>query len=622
MSVKPHTYQTADWDELEYVLSERHKPATLVCSFDTLSTKEKAIAQFKRTFPQYTQHEIDTTGEQVVSLFRYLNEKLPALANAQNGNIQTLVHLSGLEYSLMAEDPAGPGLLLPELNFERELVFRDLPVVLVIWVNHYTLKRLQKEAPDFWDWVQYQYHFSSPPELIDRDPVAYDGPLPSKGFTPERLARVEEMEARYQRLDQSGDDREQTLQNIANLLETLGREYLEIFEGEKAVAYFTRLLAVRERLGDKFELAAAYFYLGEAYRIARQMVPAVAVYQKALNVFLELDQAKNAALCHHRTGMIYAEFRYWDSALEHYHNALTNTSETDDLPGATYHQIGRIYEEQRQWGQALEHYHQAIEWFEKTKQHHELGGSYHQIGRVYEAQRQWEQALENYHNAIEWFEKTKQSHQLGSSYHHIGRVYQEQRQWDQALEHYHKAIEWKEKTKQQHELGSSYHQLGMVYQQQQQWEEALEHYHKAIEWDEKTQQHHELGGSYHQIGRVYEEQRQWEEALEHYHKAIEWKEKTQQHHQLGSSYHQIGRVYQEQRQWDQAIVHYHKAIELYEETKQPHELDVTYACIGLVHKAQEDYETARQYLEKALILAKKHNTPFIGVIEEALKELD
>jgi hypothetical protein len=42
----------------------------------------------------------------------------------------------------------------------------------------------------------------------------------------------------------------------------------------------------------------------------------------------------------------------------------------------------------------------------------------------------------------------------------------------------------------------------------------------------------------------------------------------------------------------------------------------------LVHKAQEDYETARQYLEKALILAKKHNTPFIGVIEEALKELD
>ncbi|WP_425422589.1 tetratricopeptide repeat protein [Phaeodactylibacter xiamenensis] len=544
MSVKPHTYQTADWDELEYVLSERQKPATLVCSFDTLSTKEKAIAQFKSTFPQYTQHEIDTTGEQVVSLFRYLNEKLPALANAQNGNIQTLVHLSGLEYSLMAEDPAGPGLLLPELNFERELVFRDLPLVLVIWVNHYTLKRLQKEAPDFWDWVQYQYHFSSPPELVDRDPVAYDGPLPSKGFTPERLARVEEMEARYQRLDQSGDNREQTLQNIANLLETLGREHLEIFEGEKAVAYFTKLLAVRERLGDKFELAAAYFYLGEAYRIDRQMTPAVAAYQKALNVFLELDQAKSVARCHH--------------------------------------QIGIAYEEQRQWDQALEHYHKAIEWKEKTQQHHELGSSYHQIGIVYQLQRQWDQALENYHNAIEWFEKTKQSHQLGSSYHHIGMVYEEQRQWDKALEHYHKAIEWKE----------------------------------------KTQQHHRLGSSYHQLGIVYQEQRQWDQALEHYHKAIEWKEKTQQHHELGSSYHQIGMVYQKQRQWEQALEHYHQAIELYEETKQPHELDVTYACIGLVHKAQEDHKTARQYLEKALILAKKHNTPFIGVIEEALKELD
>jgi len=157
--------QTADWDELEYILSERQKPATLVCSFDTLTTKEQAIAQFKSKFPQYTQQEVDTTGEQVTSLFRYLKEKLPGLAPAENGNIQTLVHLSGLEYSLMAEDPMGPGLLLPELNFERELVFRDLPLVLVIWVNHYTLKRLRKEAPDFWDWVQYQYHFSSPPEL-------------------------------------------------------------------------------------------------------------------------------------------------------------------------------------------------------------------------------------------------------------------------------------------------------------------------------------------------------------------------------------------------------------------------------------------------------------------------
>lgn len=79
-------------------------------------------------------------------------------------NIQHLVHLSGLEYSLMEEDPTSPGQLMPELNFERELVFRDLPCILVVWVNQYTLKRLQKEAPDFWDWVQYQYNFGTNPD--------------------------------------------------------------------------------------------------------------------------------------------------------------------------------------------------------------------------------------------------------------------------------------------------------------------------------------------------------------------------------------------------------------------------------------------------------------------------
>ena len=71
-----------------------------------------------------------------------------------------------------------------------------------------------------------------------------------------------------------------------------------------------------------------------------------------------------------------------------------------------------------------------------------------------------------------------------------------------------------------------------------------------------------------------------------------------------------------------ALEHYHhKAIEWKEKTQQLHQLDTIYACIGLAHKAQEDYETARQYLEKALSLAKRHDTPFIDVIEEELEKL-
>jgi tetratricopeptide (TPR) repeat protein len=482
MGVNTNQQQTADWDELEYVLTERQKPALLVCSFDTLTSKTQSIAEFQQRFPQFTQHEIDSTGERVVSLFRYLKEKLPELAETETGNIQHLIHLSGLEYSLMAEDPVSPGQLLPELNFERELVFRDLPCILVIWVNQYTLKRLQKEAPDFWDWVQYRYHFSSPPELVDRRPVAYVDPLQSKGFTPERLARVEEMEARYNHLDQSGDDREQTLQNMANLLETLGRECLEIFEGEKAVDYFTKLLAVRERLDDQFEMAAAYFYLGEANRIARHLERAVQYYTKSIRILVEIDHLENVA--------------------------------------ANYHQIGMVYEEQRIWDKALLNYHKAIEWKEKTQQLHQLGSSYHHIGRVYEEQRTWDKALLNYRKAIEWNEKTQQLHQLGSSFHQIGMVYEEQRIWDKALLNYRKAIEWKEKTQQLHEIGDSYHQIGMVYQEQRSWDKALLNYRKAIEWYEKTQQLHQLDVTYACTGLVYKAQGQTDEAKTQLQKAL------------------------------------------------------------------------------------------------------
>ena len=401
MGINVDQYQTANWDELEYILTDRQKPALLVCSFDTLTGKAQSIAEFQQRFPQFTQHEVDSTGERVVSLFRYLKEKLPELRDTETGNIQHLIHLSGLEYSLMAEDPISPGQLLPELNFERELVFRDLPCILVIWVNHYTLKRLQKEAPDFWDWVQYQYHFSSPPELVDRRPVAYQAPLQSKGFTPERLARVKEMEARYNRLDQSGDDRERTLENMANLLETLGQEYLEIFEGEKAVDCFMKLLAVRERLGDQFEMAAVYFYLGEANRIARQLEHAVQYYRKSIQLLAELDRLENIAANYHqyRHGL-----RVEDTAsLEVGRGTMRYKTTTRPSSGTKKHSscmswrllppIGRVYEEQRLWDKALQNYHKAIEWKEKTQQLHELGELLPPYRHGLRRQRLWDKAL-------------------------------------------------------------------------------------------------------------------------------------------------------------------------------------------------------------------------------------
>lgn len=446
MSKQSHTISQLDldtWQELDYLLTDRKKPVLLVCTFDTIRGRDKTIMVFQEHFDQYKHVLLDTAGQEIVYLYKYLKEQLcdlPALSESKG--IQHMVHLTDLDYSLLKEDIHQPGKLLPELNFERELIFREFPCILILWINRYTLNRLRHDAPDFWDWVQYQYHFPSPTDNVDRNPVEYDGPLESKGFTPERLDRVKELETRYKTLDQSGEDSERLLQDIATLLKLLGREYLEIFETDKAIDYFKRLLAVEEKREDEYGKGAAYFYLGDTYRITRNLELSLKYYHKSLNIDKAQENPANVARNHHRIGMIYGDFRRWEEALEHYQSSLQLKKEHElaDELGATYHQIGRCYEEQREWEKALDNYQQAILWNQKAKQFHEIGGSYHQIGYLYYKQQIWEQSLENLKQAIDWKNKTHQFHQLHTSYALCGLVHQKQKDYKRARQYFHQGL--------------------------------------------------------------------------------------------------------------------------------------------------------------------------------------
>ena len=351
------------WPELDYVLEERRKPVVVVCTFDNQQGREAAIELLKERYSQYQHRILDTSGQQVVSLHRYLEKQVGVLPTSENGLLQHCFHLTGLEHSLLEERQREENKLLPELNFERELIFREFPCILLLWVNHFTLKRLRSEAPDFWDWVQYQFHFRSPEDEVDREPVGYEGKLEATGFTPERLNRVEELEARYERLDQSGDDRERILRDMLHIQKLLGEEYLEVFELEKAKLCFKKALGLQSRLNDPRGMSYIYFQQGEAYRLSRKFDRSLASFKKAVELNTEYDNP-------------------------------------EDL-GADYHQMGMVFEEQRLWDKALEQYHKAIEWKEKTQQLHRLGNSYHQMGRVFEEQRLWDNALEQYQKAIE-----------------------------------------------------------------------------------------------------------------------------------------------------------------------------------------------------------------------------
>lgn len=494
-------------DELLFALHHRDKPTLAFVECKTNAKRDELTGFLAQGLPEYTFFTIDVTPLPVTSLLRTLADNLPdAIKNSPP--VTCVVNVYGLENRLDEQ-------LAAQLNLERELLFRNVPYITLIWADAYFFRKLQRLAPDLGHWVTYKFRFDDP----TGQPIAQLPPLPperleQKGDIEARRERIRELEERYSHLDLSDNNKLRLLWDKLNTKSLLGAEYVESFEFPKAIAAYRDALGLEEQMRvviekesgsprDTYWRGSVLFNLGTAY-FKRQL------FEEALNSY---KQSK----------------------------ALSST----EAYGSIYHQIGLVYAEQNQWVLALDSYRQAIEWKQQTDSTSELGSTYHHIGMLYAEQKKWAAALENYEQAITWRLQTGSTFALGPTYHQIGMMYAEQNQWVLALSNYEQAVEWNQRTGYTFMLGNTYHQIGMVYAEQRQWEKAMENYELALKWKQQGGNTFELAGTYHQIGRLYEEQDNLVDALS-------WFEKTRNsaadHPNLPMAERSLARVQEKLRQ--------------------------------------------------------------------------
>jgi len=494
-------------DELLFALHHRDKPTLAFVECKTNAKRDELTGFLAQELPEYTFYTLDVTPLPVTSLLRTLADNLPD--PIRNSPLVTcVVNVYGLENRLDEQ-------LAAQLNLERELLFRNVPYITIIWADAYFFRKLQRLAPDLWHWVTYKFRFDDP----TGQPVAQLPPLPperleQQGNIEARRARIRELEERYSHLDLSESDKLRLLRDKLNTKSLLADEYVEAFDYPKAVAAYRDALgledqinaAVEQEMGmpqDRHQRGVLSFGLGCAYSQNRFFDEALSAYSTSL---ILLPQEYSGIM--HQIGIVYAEQGEWEAALASYNLALEwKQPSTQFKPGNTYHQIGMVYEKQCQWAAALENYEQALTRYEQTGNIFELGDTYHEIGIVYAKQRQWAAALENYEQALARYKQTGDTFELGGTYHQIGMVYAEQRQWAAALENYEQAIKWCKQTGNTFELAGTYYQIGRLYEEQNKLSDALHWFEKAIA-DLGAMNHPFLPNSEASLARVQEKLRQ------------------------------------------------------------------------------------------------------------------
>ncbi|HEX8326951.1 MAG TPA: tetratricopeptide repeat protein [Hymenobacter sp.] len=433
--------EAATFDELVFALGQRDQPTVALVECASLAKRSELEAQMAERMPEYQFRVLDVTPYQVTSLLQTLNEHLPEEVKTSPA-VTYLVNVHGLENSryLSQDGQLVPSPLTAQLNLERELLFRSVPYLIVLWGDADFFRTLQREAPDFWHWVTYRFRF----EDHTARPVAELPPLPperlpGRGNVPERQARIADLKERYDHLALDDSDKKRLLKDKIDILSLLGAEYTQAFLYKEAEQSYKSAIALQERLREDDESKGGlWFELGYVYLCQEQLPEALDAYERC--------------------------------------KSLTSRMNT----GAIFHQLGRVYQEQQQWDLALENYQQSAKWEQQAGDELEVGKAYHSIGMLYEEQQQWALALDNYRKALEWKLRSGNDSTIGSTYHQIGITYQEQNQLALALENYQQALDWKQRTGNEFGIGGTSFQFGQVYSQQHRFAEAIQWYEKAV----------------------------------------------------------------------------------------------------------------------------------------------
>lgn len=438
---QPSYDEAATLEELVFALGQRDQPTVALVECASLAKRGELEAQMQERMPEYQFYVLDVTPHPVTSLLRTLNEQLPEEVRT-SPVVTYLVNVHGLENSqLLSQDGRlVPSPLTAQLNLERELLFRSVPYLIVLWGDADFFRTLQREAPDFWHWVTYRFRF----EDHTARPVAEMPPLPperlpGQGNTPERQARIAELHERYDHLALDDSDKKRLLKDKIDILSLLGEEYVEAFRYEKAEEAYVSAIALQERLREEDNSQAElWVHLGNVYLQQGKPSESLAALERCKKLALKV----NMPIIFHQMGQVYQAQQHWVLALENYQLALNwEHTDNEDTKYNTYHQIGMLYADQQQWSLALENYRHALDWEQRTGNDFELGGTYHQIGISYQEQKQWALALENYRQALSWKQRTGNEFGIGGTCFQIGQLYSEQQRYMEALPWFEKAVE-------------------------------------------------------------------------------------------------------------------------------------------------------------------------------------
>lgn len=260
------------------------------------------------------------------------------------------------------------------------------------------------------------------------------------------LATVDILEIRESRASDSIQRRSLVSQR-ALMLNNIGVIYKTLGEYDKAIEVYQENLNLQEQIGSligmarsRANIANVYFFFGLDYEKALEY------FQESLELFQLYHEEEPEdpagesliAQSYKNVGIVLAEMKDLDGALENFGEALRYYEEMEDRAGiaSVKMNMGVIYMEQGNYREALEAVQASLAYNREIGQRKEESEDLKSIGKIYYRMRMYPQALEYMNQSLEISRELDLKREMYDVYKELSDVYRDMGDYRQALENY------------------------------------------------------------------------------------------------------------------------------------------------------------------------------------------
>ena len=456
-------------EALIFALTDREKSTIAIGIIDSDETCEKAIAYITSAFKKKQTYFFDFFGQKISSLLAFFRGHL--------SNIQEelpIVHITRIDPLLFTsiDHKVISSPLVAQLNMERELLFREVKGLIILWISRAGYNRLRMDAPDFMDWVVASFVFENEDD-VQSNRFSFEIPLQTieekgKAETIELRQKANKLLKRTSKFERNKSKSIRDKKEYFNLLLGLIQLYIDLKDFEKAENMLEKayILAKDNNLAQGFEFGKLLGDWGDIESSLGNLDKALLLFEEALNHFELLGDRYNISICLRRLGRTYDSIGDLNKAMQFFEDGLKVTKDLHER-----YQNVVIYKEQ-------------------------LSVSYGELGEIYISLGNIEKALKYYDESLLLSKELYRSNEnvlnvkngLALSYSKLGEIYTLLGNLNKALYYFEERLKLGEelyKSNPNHDgykrvLAISYSKLGEIHTSVGDLNEALQYYNKAL----------------------------------------------------------------------------------------------------------------------------------------------